>query len=72
MESNESTMNDVPMNMIIETDLGDILVQEARTDVHRCTNCVGLKNASICHFLICKANSRADGKNVIVVPYNEG
>ena len=71
MGKNESTMHDVPVNMLIETDLGNILVQEARTDVHRCTGCVGLTNADICHFLLCRANSRADGKNVIVVPYNE-
>ena len=71
MEKNESTAHDVPVNVFIETDLGNILVQEARTDVHRCTGCVGLTNAPICHFLLCRADSRADGKNVIVVPYNE-
>jgi len=63
--------HDVPTNMIIKTDIGDILVQEAKPNVHRCTDCVGLKNAPICHFLICRAEERKDGKNVIVIPYKE-
>ena len=63
--------HDVPQDMLIETDLGDILVTAAQENVHRCTGCVGLTNAPICHFLACKAEWRADNTNVIVVPYKD-
>ena len=62
-------MHDVPQKMIIKTDMGNILVVPARTDTHRCTGCVGLRNAPICHFLACRAETRKDVTNVIVVPY---
>lgn len=65
----EENRHDVPQNMLIETYLGDILVTAAQKDVHRCTGCVGLKNAPICHFLACKAEWRKDNTNVIVIPY---
>jgi recombinational DNA repair protein RecR len=64
--------HEVPPNYLVEVEpFGTLLCKEAAPNVHRCTGCVGLTNAPICHILNCRATARKDGKNVILVPYKE-
>lgn len=68
----EEIRHEVPVNYLVDIEpFGTLLCKEAEPNVHRCTGCVGLINAPICHVLECKAEYRKDGKNAIVVPYKE-
>lgn len=72
MINDNDQLHEVPANYLVNiVPFGTLLCKEAEPNVHRCTGCVGLRNAHICHVLNYKAEYRQDGKNVIVVPYKK-